>query len=79
MNVSKRHERAKTKMGSVPRRFKPPRDVNVPVIAAVACPTCFAPVGEKCCAVTTGKISTAHPSRRRMAVRLRNQQEASMP
>lgn len=61
-------------IGAVPREFKPPRDVLVPTVSAVACPSCMAPIGEKCISITNGNTCTAHPSRRRMAVRLRNQQ-----
>lgn len=60
-------------VGAVPY-FKPPRDVNVPVVAVVACPSCMAPIGERCISITNGNTCTAHPSRRRMAVRFRNQQ-----
>jgi hypothetical protein len=63
-----------TKIGGVPREYRPPRDVQVPVVSVVACPTCMAPIGERCIGVTSGKTMTAHPVRRRLAVRIRNQQ-----
>jgi hypothetical protein len=67
-----------TKTGAVPRGYQAPRDVHVPVINLVACPSCKAEIGERCQHLTKGTpTSSAHPIRRRMAVRLFNAQRAS--
>lgn len=62
-----------TRIGAVPN-FKPPRDVNVPVIHTVACPDCKAVISNPCTNDAGLPVPFAHRARRRMAVRLRNQQ-----
>lgn len=50
------------------------RDRRIPTISLAPCPTCGAAIGERCRTAGGDEAKSAHPTRRRMAIRAQNEQ-----